>query len=47
MEFFDEMGLNEDCRAQYRQIQAWLEQTPAELFAVKRREAEVIFRPAS
>jgi len=44
MAHFDEMGRGGDCRRQYQKIQTWLDETAADLFDVKRREAEVIFR---
>ncbi len=41
---FDEMGTAENCRAQYELIQRWIAETPAEALALKRREAELLFR---
>src|SRR5258706_5285835 len=40
---FDETG-GGDPRAQYDLIRGWLRDTPAELVALKRREAELLFR---
>lgn len=41
---FDEMGWPDHIRAPYALIDAWLKSIPAELLALKRREAEVLFR---
>lgn len=41
---FDEMGWPDDVRAPYALIDAWLKNTPADQLALKRREAEVLFR---
>ncbi len=43
-EAFDEMGDGEACRAPYRTVRDWLRSTPADVFARKRREAEMLFR---
>jgi len=41
---FDEMRGPEGCYAKYEPIRRWLEQTPAETVALKRAEAELLFR---
>lgn len=41
---FDEMGWPEDIRAPYALIDSWLKSMPEEQLALKRREAEVLFR---
>jgi uncharacterized circularly permuted ATP-grasp superfamily protein len=41
---FDEMGTEGVVRAPYRTIGDWLATTPPEVFAHKRREAEILFR---
>jgi uncharacterized circularly permuted ATP-grasp superfamily protein len=41
---FDEMGLPDGIRAPFALIDAWLKSVPAEQLALKRREAEVLFR---
>ena len=41
---FDEMGGSEGCYAKYEPIRRWLEQTPAKTIALKRAEAELLFR---
>jgi uncharacterized circularly permuted ATP-grasp superfamily protein len=41
---FDEMGWPDDVRAPYALIDAWLTTLPAEHLALKRREAEILFR---
>ncbi|MEZ5462248.1 circularly permuted type 2 ATP-grasp protein [Dokdonella sp.] len=41
---FDEMGWPEDIRPPYTLVDAWLNSVPAEQLALKRREAEVLFR---
>ena len=41
---FDEMGWPENVRAPYALIDVWLKSMPAEQLALKRREAEVLFR---
>jgi uncharacterized circularly permuted ATP-grasp superfamily protein len=41
---FDEMGSSEGCRPQYVSIRDWIAGTPGQIFEVKRREAEFIFR---
>jgi uncharacterized circularly permuted ATP-grasp superfamily protein len=43
-EAFDEMRGPEGCYAKYEAIRRWLEQTPAETVALKRAEAELLFR---
>jgi uncharacterized circularly permuted ATP-grasp superfamily protein len=43
--FFDEMGLEKkDVRALYRHIEQWLEETPADVLAARRAQAEYMFR---
>src|SRR5579871_3710402 len=43
--FFDEMGLEkQSVRPLYRHIESWLEQTPPELLASRRAQAEYMFR---
>jgi len=43
--FFDEMGLEkQDVRHLYRHIEDWLEQTPADVLAARRAQAEYMFR---
>ncbi|MBL8836177.1 MAG: hypothetical protein JNL66_08035, partial [Alphaproteobacteria bacterium] len=42
--FFDEMGAAETVRGPYRDIAKWLRDTPAELIAAKRREADALYR---
>jgi uncharacterized circularly permuted ATP-grasp superfamily protein len=43
--FFDEMGLEtKDVRPLYRHIERWLEQTPADVLAARRAQAEYMFR---
>src|SRR6202050_1629849 len=43
--FFDEMGLEQkNVRALYRHIERWLEETPAEVLAARRAQAEYMFR---
>src|SRR5947209_90828 len=44
MSFFDEMGADGQCRAQYKPIEGWLNATPSDALEFKRREAELIFR---
>src|SRR3977135_2962672 len=45
LHFFDEMGLEKkDVRPLYRHIEEWLEQTPADLLASRRAQAEYMFR---
>lgn len=41
---FDEMGWPDQIRAPYELVDAWLKSIPAEQLALKRREAEVLFR---
>ncbi len=41
---FDEMGTNGEVRAPYALVDAWLKSMPPEQLALKRREAEVLFR---
>jgi uncharacterized circularly permuted ATP-grasp superfamily protein len=41
---FDEMGWPDEIRAPYALIDAWLKNTPSDQMALKRREAEVLFR---
>jgi uncharacterized circularly permuted ATP-grasp superfamily protein len=41
---FDEMGDADGVRAPYALIDAWLKSLPAEQLALKRREAEILFR---
>jgi uncharacterized circularly permuted ATP-grasp superfamily protein len=41
---FDEMGAVKDCRAHYEIVRRWLDETPPEVLALKRREAELLFR---
>jgi uncharacterized circularly permuted ATP-grasp superfamily protein len=41
---FDEMRGPDGCYAKYEPIRRWLEQTPAETVALKRAEAELLFR---
>jgi len=41
---FDEMGTAKDCRAHYEIVRRWLDSTPPEVLALKRREAELLFR---
>ncbi len=41
---FDEMGWTDGVRTPYALIDAWLKSMPAEQLALKRREAEVLFR---
>ena len=41
---FDEMGWPDEVRAPYALVDAWLKSVPAEQLALKRREAEVLFR---
>ncbi|AND68850.1 hypothetical protein ATSB10_13960 [Dyella thiooxydans] len=41
---FDEMGWPDDVRTPYALIDAWLRDTPPDQLALKRREAEVLFR---
>lgn len=41
---FDEMGPNDAVRAPYAAIRTWLDHTPPEFLALKRREAEGLFR---
>ncbi len=42
--FFDEMGPSESVRGPYREIASWLRDTPPELIAAKRREADALYR---
>jgi uncharacterized circularly permuted ATP-grasp superfamily protein len=43
--FFDEMGLeNSEVRPLYRHIERWLEETPADVLAARRAQAEYMFR---
>jgi uncharacterized circularly permuted ATP-grasp superfamily protein len=43
--FFDEMGLEQNnVRALYRHIEQWLEETPADVLAARRAQAEYMFR---
>ena len=43
--FFDEMGLEKDAvRPLYRRIERWLEETPADVLAARRAQAEYMFR---
>src|SRR5450432_427319 len=43
--FFDEMGLEKkDVRPLYRRIEKWLEQTPPDVLAARRAQAEYMFR---
>ena len=44
---FDEMGWPDDVRTPYALIDAWLRDTPPDQLALKRREAEVLFRHQS
>ncbi|MES2817593.1 MAG: circularly permuted type 2 ATP-grasp protein [Pseudomonadota bacterium] len=45
--FFDEMhGANGVCRPHYREFARWLADTPAELLAQRRREADLLFHRA-
>src|SRR5579863_9502579 len=45
LRFFDEMGLEaKDVRPLYRHIEQWLEQTPADVLAARRAQAEFMFR---
>ncbi len=41
---FDEMGTAGQCRPHYELVRRWLDETPPELLALKRREAELLFR---
>ncbi len=41
---FDEMGPPPAVRDAYQRLQAWLETTPPELLASRRRQAEILFR---
>src|SRR5947208_10419599 len=41
---FDEMRGPDGCYAKYQPIRRWLEETPAETVALKRAEAELLFR---
>lgn len=41
---FDEMGWGGSLTAPYQLVDAWLKQTPADILALKRREAELLFR---
>jgi len=41
---FDEMGWPDNVRAPYALIDSWLKSVPADQLALKRREAEVLFR---
>ena len=41
---FDEMGWPDQIRAPYALVDAWLKSIPADQLALKRREAEVLFR---
>ncbi len=42
---FDEMTSGPDgCREQYQAVKAWLDSTPRELFDVRRKEAETLFK---
>lgn len=43
-QIFDEMGWPDEIRAPYALVDAWLKSTPDEQMALKRREAEVLFR---
>ncbi len=43
-ECFDEMGADGNVRPHFAGIKKWLTATPDEVFALKRREAELIFR---
>jgi uncharacterized circularly permuted ATP-grasp superfamily protein len=42
--FFDEMGAGGDVRTPYALVDSWLKSLPPEHLALKRREAEVLFR---
>ncbi len=42
-EMYDEAG---EVRPHYREVARWLAQTPAELLAQRRREADLLFRRA-
>jgi len=45
VEAFDEMGLEPDfCRALYRRVALWLKETPPDLLAARRAQAEYMFR---
>jgi uncharacterized circularly permuted ATP-grasp superfamily protein len=45
LRFFDEMGLEKDAvRPLYRRIERWLEETPADVLAARRAQAEYMFR---
>jgi uncharacterized circularly permuted ATP-grasp superfamily protein len=41
---FDEMAASDNCRARYDLIRRWIEETPPDALALKRREAEHLFR---
>ncbi len=41
---FDEMGLGDALTAPYQLVDAWLKNTPADALALKRKEAELLFR---
>ena len=44
-QFFDEMGLEKkNARALYRHIERWLEETPPDVLAARRAQAEYMFR---
>ncbi|HZB93540.1 MAG TPA: circularly permuted type 2 ATP-grasp protein [Stellaceae bacterium] len=38
------MGTATQCRSHYEAVRRWLEETPSEVLALKRREAELLFR---
>src|ERR1700693_5782571 len=43
--FFDEMGLEKkDVRPLYRYVERWLQDTPADVLAARRAQAEYMFR---
>jgi len=41
---FDEMAASDNCRVRYDLIRRWSEETPPDALALKRREAELLFR---
>jgi uncharacterized circularly permuted ATP-grasp superfamily protein len=44
MTAFDEIGSADACRRPYELVQRWLAETPREFLALKRKEAELLFR---
>ncbi|MGE3842804.1 MAG: circularly permuted type 2 ATP-grasp protein, partial [Vicinamibacterales bacterium] len=42
-ETFDEMGPLDAIRPAYQEIRRWLDETPHDVFDLKRRQAEVLF----